>query len=214
MELLINSLPLLGMGTLTTIYLSIAAILLSTLLGLLFALFQLYGGLSLRIVSEVYLYIMRGVPLLVLLFTMYYAAPYAGVQIDPSIGGVLVIAAYFGAFMTEVFRGAVLSVPVAQVEAGKAIGLSRPRVFTDIVFRQALRIAGPPYINTCIGVVKGTSLVAIIGLTDLTYVGRQIVERTLAPFEIFGCVALIYFVVCFALSQLGKYLERRFDYVH
>ncbi len=214
MELLINSLPLLGMGTVTTIYLSVAAIVLSTVLGLAFALFQLYGGLVLRIVVEVYLYVMRGVPLLVLLFTMYYAAPYAGLQIDPTTGGIVVIAAYFGAFMTEVFRGAVLSVATAQWEAGKAIGLTSPQIFTDIIARQALRVAGPAYVNTCIGVVKGTSLVAIIGLTDLTYVGRQIVERTLAPFEIFGAVALIYFLVCFALSRLGKYLERRLNYVN
>lgn len=214
MELLINSLPLLGMGTVTTIYLSVAAIVLSTVLGLAFALFQLYGGLVLRIVVEVYLYVMRGVPLLVLLFTMYYAAPYAGLQIDPTTGGIVVIAAYFGAFMTEVFRGAVLSVATAQWEAGKAIGLTAPQIFTDIIARQALRVAGPAYVNTCIGVVKGTSLVAIIGLTDLTYVGRQIVERTLAPFEIFGAVALIYFLVCFALSRLGKYLERRLNYVN
>lgn len=214
MELLINSLPLMGMGTVTTVYLSVAAIVLSTVLGIVFALCQLYGGLVLRVAVEVYLYVMRGVPLLVLLFTMYYAAPYAGMQIDPTTGGIVVIAAYFGAFMTEVFRGAVLSVATAQWEAGRAIGLTAPRIFTDIIARQALRVAGPAYVNTCIGVVKGTSLVAIIGLTDLTYVGRQIVERTLAPFETFGFVALIYFLVCFALSRLGKYLERRLNYVN
>lgn len=214
MELLINSLPLLGMGAVTTLYLSFAAILLSTALGLAFALCQLYGGLLLRIVVETYLYIMRGVPLLVLLFTMYYAAPYAGMEIDPTTGGIVVIAAYFGAFMTEVFRAAVLSVAVAQWEAGKAIGLTGKRIFTDIIARQAMRVAGPAYVNTCIGVVKGTSLVAIIGLVDLTYVGRQIVERTLAPFEIFGFVALVYFFICYGLSRLGKYLERRLDYVN
>ncbi|MBP6020325.1 MAG: amino acid ABC transporter permease [Burkholderiaceae bacterium] len=214
MELIIISLPLIVRGTLTTLYLSFFAIVLATISGFIFALFQLYGGMLLRTAVEIYLYIIRGVPLLVLLFTMYYAAPYAGVEIDPLTGGVVVIAAYFGAFMTEVFRGAVLSVPTGQWEAGKSIGLTPRKVLVNIVLQQAMRVAGPPYINTCIGVVKGTSLVAIIGLTDLTYIGRQIVERTLAPFEIFGFVALVYFVICFLLSRLGQYLERRFGYVN
>lgn len=214
MDLVLASLPLLARGAATTLYLSAAAIVLATLLGLVLALVQLYGGVVLRALVEVYLYLVRGVPLLVLLFSMYYALPYAGVRIEPVTGGILVIAVYFAAFMTEVFRGAVLSVAKGQWEAGRAIGLTTPWVLADVVLQQALRAAGPPFINTCIMAVKGTSLVAIIGLSDVTYVGRQIVERTLAPFEIFGAVALVYFVICFALSRVGQRLERRLNYVH
>jgi polar amino acid transport system permease protein len=214
MDLLFASIPLLARGAATTLYLSAASILLATLLGLALAILQLYGGMVLRAFVEVYLYVVRGVPLLVLLFAMYYALPYAGVRIEPVAGGILVIGIYFAAFMTEVFRGAVLSVPNGQWEAARTIGLTTPRILVDVVLQQAARVAGPPYINTCIMVVKGTSLVAIIGLADVTYIGKQIVERTLAPFEIFGAVALVYFVICFALSRLGKYLERRLSYVH
>lgn len=214
MDLVLASLPQLARGAVTTVYLSAASALLATLLGLVLALIQLYGGIVLRPIVEVYLYLVRGVPLLVLLFAMYYALPYAGVQIEPVTGGILVIAVYFAAFMTEVFRGAVLSVSIGQWEAGRAIGLTTPRILSDIVLKQALRVAGPPFINTCIMVVKGTSLVAIIGLSDLTYVGRQIVERTLAPFEIFGAVALVYFAICFVLSRVGRHLEKRVNYVH
>jgi polar amino acid transport system permease protein len=214
MDLLFNSLPLLARGTATTLYLSAAAIVLATVLGMVFALLQLYGGFILRALVEVYLYVVRGVPLLVLLFAMYYALPYANVKIEPVTGGILVIGIYFGAFMTEVFRGAVLSVPKGQWEAARTVGLTTPRILVDVVLAQAARVAGPPFINTCIMVVKGTSLVAIIGLADVTYVGKQIVERTLAPFEIFGAVAVIYFAICFALSRLGRYLERRVNYVN
>jgi len=108
----------------------------------------------------------------------------------------------------------ILTVPNGQWEAGRTIGLRTPRIVTDIILPQALRVAGPPYINTVIMLVKGTSLVSIIGLADVTFVGRQIVERTLAPFEVFGGVAVIYFVICFALSRCGAYLERRTSYVH
>jgi His/Glu/Gln/Arg/opine family amino acid ABC transporter permease subunit len=212
--LLETSLPLLAKGTATTLYLSVASTALATLLGLVFASAQLFGGRVLRAVVEIYLYLIRGIPLLVLLFAMYYALPYAGIRIEPNTGGILVIAAYFAAFMTEVFRGAVQAVPAAQWEAGRALGLRTPRILTDIVLVQAFRVAGTPYVNTVIMVVKGTSLVAIIGLADVTFVGRQIVERTLEPFAIFGAVAAVYFVICYALSRLGRHLEKKASYVH
>lgn len=214
MDALLPSLPLLAKGVVTTLYLSVASTALATLLGIVFASIQLFAWRPLKWIVEFYLYIVRGVPLLVLLFAMYYALPYAGVQVEPVIGGIVVIGAYFGAFMTEVFRGAVLAVPKGQWEAGRAIGMRTPGILRDVVLVQALRVAGAPYINTTIMVVKGTSLVAVIGLADVTFVGRQIVERTLAPFEVFGAVALVYFVVCYALSRLGRHVEKRASYVH
>ena len=213
-DVLIASLPLLMRGAWITLLLTMSGAILATLFGVVLACAQLFGGVVLRIIAEAYLYIVRGVPLLVLLFAMYYALPYAGIDLDPMSGGALVIGLYFAAFMAEVFRGAVLAVPKGQWEAGRSIGLRTPRIMTDIVLPQVLRVAGPPYINTVIMLVKGTSLVSIIGLADVTFVGRQIVERTLAPFEIFGGVAVIYFVICFALSRCGAYLERRTSFVH
>jgi polar amino acid transport system permease protein len=213
-DILIASLPLLMRGAWITLLLTMSGAVLATLFGVVLACAQLFGGVVLRIIAEAYLYIVRGVPLLVLLFAMYYALPYAGIDLDPMSGGALVIGLYFAAFMAEVFRGAVLAVPNGQWEAGRSIGLRTPRIMADIVLPQVLRVAGPPYINTVIMLVKGTSLVSIIGLADVTFVGRQIVERTLAPFEIFGGVAVIYFVICFALSRCGAYLERRTSFVH
>lgn len=213
-DILIASFPLLMRGVWITLLLTVSATILATLFGLITASAQLFGGLALRMVAETYLYLVRGVPLLVLLFAMYYALPYAGINVDPMSGGALVIAIYFAAFMADVFRGAVLAVPQGQWEAGRSIGLRTPRILADIVLPQAMRVAGPPYINTVIMLVKGTSLVSIIGLADVTFVGRQIVERTLAPFEVFGGVAAIYFVICFALSRCGAYLERRTSFVH
>ncbi|MEA2936115.1 MAG: polar amino acid transport system permease protein [Variibacter sp.] len=213
-NLLIASAPLLLKGVAITLLLTVSAAVIATLFGLMIAAAQLFGGRLFRIIAETYLYIVRGVPLLVLLFAMYYALPYAGINIDPVSGGALIIGLYFAAFMADVFRGAVLVVPKGQWEAGRSIGLRTPRILADIVLPQALRAAGPPYINSMIMLVKGTALVSIIGLADVTFVGRQIVERTLAPFEIFGGVALIYFVICFFLSRCGAYLERRASFVH
>src|SRR5437762_393103 len=192
-DILIASYPLLMRGVWITLLLTGSGAIVATIFGVVIACAQLFGGIVLRIAAEAYLYIVRGVPLLVLLFAMYYALPYAGVDLDPMSGGALVIGLYFAAFMAEVFRGAILAVPNGQWEAGRTIGLRTPRIVTDIILPQALRVAGPPYINTVIMLVKGTSLVSIIGLADVTFVGRQIVERTLAPFEVFGGVAVIYF---------------------
>jgi His/Glu/Gln/Arg/opine family amino acid ABC transporter permease subunit len=213
-DLLLNSLPLLAGGVWITLQLTLSAAIVATLLGLAIAFAQLFGGLVLRVVAEAYLYVARGVPLLVLLFAMYYALPYVGIMVEPMIGGALVIGLYFAGFMADVFRGALLAVPLGQWEAGRAVGLRAPAILVHIAMPQALRVAGPPYINTVIMLVKGTSLVSIIGLSDVTFVGRQIIERTLAPFEIFGAVAVVYFVICFALSRCGAYLERRASYVH
>jgi His/Glu/Gln/Arg/opine family amino acid ABC transporter permease subunit len=211
---LLASWPLLIKGIGMTLFLAAGATVLATALGLVLAGIQLVAWRLLRWLVELYLYVIRGVPLLVMLFAMYYALPYAGIQIDPITGGIAVIGTYFGAFMTEVFRGAVLSVPKGQWEAGRAIGMRTPLILRDVVLAQALRVAGPPYINTLIMVVKATSLVSVIGLAEITFVGRQIVERTLEPFIVFGFVALVYFVICYALSRLGRRFEARTSYVH
>jgi His/Glu/Gln/Arg/opine family amino acid ABC transporter permease subunit len=214
LNLLAANLPLLMRGVGVTLLLTALAGIVATVCGLALACVQLFGGRVVRIIAETWLYVVRGVPLLVLLFAMYYALPYAGIMMDPLTGGALVIGLYFAAFMAEVFRGAVLAVPQGQWEAGRSIGLRTPGILRHIVLPQAIRVASPPYVNTVIMLVKGTSLVSVIGLSDVTFVGVQIVERTLAPFEIFGAVAVIYFLINFALSRCGIWLERKASFVH
>jgi His/Glu/Gln/Arg/opine family amino acid ABC transporter permease subunit len=214
LSLLAANLPLLMRGVGVTLLLTALAGIVATVCGLALACVQLFGGRVVRIIAETWLYVVRGVPLLVLLFAMYYALPYAGITMDPMTGGALVIGLYFAAFMAEVFRSAMLAVPQGQWEAGRSIGLRAPGILRHIVLPQAIRVASPPYVNTLIMLVKGTSLVSVIGLSDVTFVGVQIVERTLAPFEIFGAVAVIYFLINFALSRCGIWLERKASFVH
>ncbi|KZD09744.1 amino acid ABC transporter permease [Oceanibaculum pacificum] len=213
-DILIANGHLLLAGAVVTLYLSAGAAAMAAVLGAGLALLQLFAFWPLRLLVEAYLYIMRGVPLLVLLFAMYYMLPYAGVNVNPTAGGMVVIALYFSAFMSEVFRGAILAVPKGQWDAARALGMFGRTMMVIVVAPQALRLAGPPFVNTCIMLVKGTSLVSIIGLLEVTMAGRQIVERTLAPFQIFTGVAVIYFLICYSLSVYGRYLERRTSYVH
>jgi His/Glu/Gln/Arg/opine family amino acid ABC transporter permease subunit len=213
-EILLKNVHLLLTGAVITLWMSAASIVLASLVGVFLALLQVFAWWPFRAIVEIYLYLMRGIPLLVLLFAMYYMLPYAGIDVNPTLGGIIVIALYFSAFMSEVFRAAILAVPRGQWDAARALGMYGRSMMVIVVLPQALRSAGPPFINTCIMIVKGTSLVSIIGLWDLTLVGRQIVERTLAPFAIFGGVAMIYFAICFTLSLIGRQLERRVAYVH
>jgi len=211
---LISNLWYLGLAALNTVGISAASVVLSAVLGLVVALLHVFGGLSARLFVELYLYIVRGVPLLVLLFTMYYVLPYAGVALGAVEGGILVLGLYFGAFMSEAFRAAILSLPKAQWDAARGLGMRRWLMLRIVIFPQALRIALPPFVNICLMLIKSTSLVSIIGIWELTAAGREVTERTFAAFQIFGGVALIYFCICYSLAQLSRRLEERFRYVH
>jgi polar amino acid transport system permease protein len=211
---LINNFWYLGLGALSTIGIAAASIVLSAALGLLLALLHLFGGLAARLLIEFYLYIVRGVPLLVLLFTVYYVLPYSGLALGAVEGGILVLGLYFAAFMSEAFRAAILSLPKAQWDAARGLGMGRSLMLRIVIFPQALRVALPPFVNTCLMLIKSTSLVSIIGIWELTAAGREVTERTFAAFQIFGGVALIYFCICYTLAQLSRHLEERFRYVH
>lgn len=197
-----------------TLVLSVGSVALSTFIGIAGALLHVFGALPIRIFVEVYLFLARGIPLLILLFAMYYMLPYVGIDLQPMVGGILVIGLYYGAFMSQVFRAAVQSLPRSQWDAARGLGMRLPLALQVVIFPQAFRVAAPPFVNTCMQLIKSTSLVSIIGLWELTMAGRETVERTLAPFQIFAGVALIYFCICFALASYGRHLERRMRYVH
>ena len=153
----INNLWYLGLAALNTIGIAAASIVLSAVLGLAVALLHVFGGLAARLFVELYLYIVRGVPLLVLLFTMYYVLPYAGVELGAVDGGILVLGLYFAAFMSEAFRAAILSLPKAQWDAARGLGMRRSLMLRIVIFPQAVRIALPPFVNTCLMLIKSTS---------------------------------------------------------
>ena len=213
-QALIRNLPYLLRGAEFTLLLSAASIALSTAIGMIVALLHVFGAAPMRVVVELYLFLVRGIPLLILLFAMYYVLPYAGIDLDPMAGGILVIGIYFGAFMSQVFRAAILSLPQSQWDAARSLGMRRLLMLQIVVFPQAFRIAAPPFVNTCMMLIKSTSLGSIIGLWELTMAGREAVERSLAPFQIFAGVALIYFCMCYSLARYGRYLEKRMQYVH
>lgn len=212
--ILFDNLPYLIKAAGMTCLISLAVIPLATLWGGTLALTHIFGPAPLRWFVHIYVYVFRGVPLLVLLFVMYYALPYAGIDLPPLLGGILVIALYYAAFMSEIFRAALLSLPRSQWDAGRCLGMRQLQLLYIVILPQTIRIAAPPFLNICMMIVKGTSLVSVIGIWELTLAGREVVERTFAPFEILGGVALIYFCICFILAAVGRWLEASRRYVH
>jgi His/Glu/Gln/Arg/opine family amino acid ABC transporter permease subunit len=213
-QALIHNFGYLLRGAEFTLLLSAGSIALSTAIGVGVALLHVFAAAPIRLGVELYLFLVRGIPLLIMLFAMYYMLPYLGIDLQPTVGGILVIGVYYGAFMSQVCRAAILSVPKNQWDAARGLGMRRLLMLEIVIFPQAFRIAAPPFVNTCMQLIKSTSLVSIIGLWELTMAGRETVERTLAPFQIFAGVALIYFCLCYSLAAYGRHLERRMQYVH
>ena len=196
-------------GAEMTLLMAAAAVVPATLVGILLALVQVFGNRFARSAIVGYLFVIRGIPLLVLLTFVYYLLPLTGIDLPPFWGVVLVMAFYYAAFMSEVFRAGILSLPRAQWDAARSLGMTRQLMLRIVIFPQALRLASPPIVSLCANLVKATSLVSIVGLWELTMASREIVERTLAPFQIFLGAAAIYFCICYTLALYGKYLERR-----
>jgi polar amino acid transport system permease protein len=196
-------------GAEMTLLMAVTAVVPATLLGVVLALMQVFGRRFTKSAVIAYLFLMRGIPLLVLLTFVYYLLPLTGIDLPPFWGVVLVLACYYAAFMSEAFRAGILSLPQAQWDAARSLGMQRHLLLRIVVFPQALRLAAPPFISLCVNLVKATSLVSIVGLWELTMASREVVERTLAPFQIFLGAAFLYFCICYSLALYGKYLERR-----
>jgi His/Glu/Gln/Arg/opine family amino acid ABC transporter permease subunit len=192
-----------------TVLMAAVSIVPATICGVLLSLAQVFGNQAVRSIVVAYLFLIRGIPLLVLLTFTYYLLPLTGIDLPPFWGVVVVFSLYYAAFMSEVFRAGILSLPRAQWDAARSLGMTRRLMLQIVIFPQALRLASPPFVSLCANLVKATSLVSIVGLWELTMASREIVERTLAPFQIFLGAAVVYFCICYTLALYGRHLERR-----
>lgn len=206
--LTLSSLRYLAIGMGITVGLALEAILLSALIGLCVALVRLYGWRPLRTAVAAWVAIVRGVPLLLLLVGFYSSLPYLGVDLPLHGVVIVVMGAYFGAYMGEVFRGAIMSVPRAQWDAGRSVGFLPWQIFFVVVLPQARRLCVAPFLNTALTVVKNTSLVSAIGGWELVAAGREIGERTGDLLPVYGAIAAAYFAICWPLSRLATSIER------
>lgn len=211
-ELVVRNAHLVGRGLLITVETSSLVIVAATIAGLLGGLALLYGPLPLRLLVRVYVDTIRGIPLLVLIFSVFYGLPALGVQISAFTAAALALSIFGAAHVSEVVRGAVDSIPDGQTEAAKAIGLTFYKRLRYVIFPQALARLIPPWTNTAVELVKASSLLALVSIVDLLYSTEQIAARTRQPLLFYGVAALLYFSINYSISTVGAKIEKKFTY--
>lgn len=198
-------------GLLMTIPLTLISFFFSLIIATVTALVQYRKIPVLQKVARFYIWVIRGTPLLVQLFVVFYGLPSLGVLIDPFPAAVLVFSINEGAYSAETIRAAIESVPVGQLEAGECIGLTWLQSMRRIVLPQALRTAFPTLFNSLICMVKDTSLAANITVTEMFMQTQRIVARTYEPLILYLEVGFIYLMFCTVLTKVQAYGEKKLN---
>ncbi|AMM23283.1 amino acid ABC transporter permease [Variovorax sp. PAMC 28711] len=192
-----------------TLALSAIAFVGGAILGLAIALMRTSESRWARGVSMVFIQIFQGTPLLLQLFLIFFGAPVFGLDINPWVAAGAALILNSAAFLGEIWRGCIEAIPRGQWEAAEALSLKYGARMRDVVLPQAFKIALAPTVGYLVQIIKGTSLAAIIGFTEITRAGQIINNATFQPLIVFSVVAAIYFVICWPLSILAARMERR-----
>lgn len=201
--------PLLSAGLIFTVPLTLITFVLGILLGFLVALARLYGPTTLVALVRFYVWLVRGTPLLVQLFLIFYGLPSAGIVLDAFTAAVIGFTLNIGAYSSEIIRATLAAIPKGQWEAAHSIGMSWPQAMRRVILPQAARIAVPPLSNTFISLVKDTSLAAAVTVPELFQAAQRLASVTYEPLILYIETALIYLLFSSVLSTLQDRLERR-----
>lgn len=201
-------LPLLKAGLIFTVPLTIVSFSIGIVLAFIVALIRMYGKGPLAVIVKFYVWIIRGTPLLVQLFIIFYGLPSIGVTLDAFVSAVIGFTLSVGAYNSETIRAAILSVPKGQWEAAKALGMSKRQTMLYVILPQAIKVAIPSLSNSFISLVKDTSLAAAVTVTELFQVAQQITARTYEPLWLYTEAAFIYLIFCSVLTYLQSKMER------
>lgn len=210
LQLMIDSFwPLLSAGLIFTVPLTLITFFLGILLGFLVALARLYGPTPLVVLVRFYVWLIRGTPLLVQLFLIFYGLPSSGIVLDAFTAAVIGFTLNIGAYSSEIIRATLAAIPKGQWEAAYSIGMNWPQVMWRVILPQAARIAVPPLSNTFISLVKDTSLAAAITVPELFQAAQRLASVTYEPLILYIETAIIYLLFSSVLSTLQDRLERR-----
>ena len=198
-------------GLTMTIPLTAISFFFALIIALIVAMIQFAHVRVLRQVARFYVWVIRGTPLLVQLFVVFYGMPNIGILIDPFPAAVLVFSINEGAYMAEIIRAALESVPAGQMEAGRCVGMTYLQTMRRIILPQAMRTAFPSLSNSLISMIKDTSLAANITVTEMFMATQRIVARTYEPLALYIEVGLIYLLFCTVLTKLQSVGEKRLN---
>ena len=210
-QLIIDSFPLLLVGAGVTLKITASSVGLGLLFGLFIGIAQISRVAIFCIPAKIYVDFLRGTPLLVQIFMIYFALPMLiGTRIDPFIAAIVACSINSSAYIAEIFRGGILSIDKGQMEAGRSLGLNWSQTMRFVVIPQAFKRIIPPLGNEFIAMLKDSSLVSVIGFEELTRQGQLIIASTYGAMEIWTAVALIYLALTFPITRLVAYLEKRY----
>lgn len=210
-DLIVRSFPLLLMGAGITVQITAISVGLGLLIGMFVGIARLSAMGPVKILAAIYVDFIRGTPLLVQIFLIYFALPIMlGQRIDPFIAAITACSVNSGAYIAEIFRAGIQSIDKGQMEAGRSLGMTWAQTMRYIILPQAFKRIIPPLGNEFIAMLKDSSLVSVIGFEELTRRGQLIIARTYGSFEIWLTVAFIYLVMTITISRFVDYLERRY----
>lgn len=212
-ELVKKYFPLFLSGIWLTAQLAIISLVLGLPIGLLLALMRVQPSRLVAAPAAVYVEIMRGTPLLVQILFIYFVLPYFHLYIPAKTSGIIALTLNCAAYISEIFRAGILSIDIGQTEAARALGMSQAQAMRRIILPQTFRRVVPPLTNEGIALLKDSSLVSIIGLTELARTGQELASRTAKPLTIWPMVAIFYLLLTFPLTRIAEYLERRWKTV-
>lgn len=197
-------------GLILTLWISLVSIIAGSLLGVMGGIALTYGGRPVRWPVRALVDTLRGIPVLVLILAVFYLLTFAGINFTAVQSGLIALSLFSAAHMAEIVRGALSSIPEGQVDAGKALGLSLPRIFALVLLPQAVRMIMPVWINTGAELVKTSTLLSVIGTGELLFRTQEVIGRNFMTMEFYGFAGALYFLINFAIEQAGNAVGRRF----
>lgn len=206
--------PVMLRATGYTLLFAAASMVLGLALGALVALLRVLAWPVLAQAATVYVSALRGTPLLVQVFIVYYGLPSIGIEFSPITAGILALTLNVSAYISESLRGAVLGISQNQWLAGTSLGLSRTQTLRYVVAPQALRSAVPSLSNSLISLIKDTSLVSVIAVTELMLATKELISTTFQPFPLYIAAAGVYWVLSLSFEQVQRVLEKRLAFPH
>lgn len=191
-----------------TLALTIIAFGVGGLLGGVFAIMRLSSVGVVRRFAAGYILVIQSIPVLMVLFMSYYGLSMFGINLPPLLAASISLAVYVSAYLAEIWRGSIESVPFQQWEASASLAMTRGQQYRYIIVPQAIRISLPPTVGFLVQLVKNTSIVSVVGFVELSRAGQLVNNATYQPFLVFTLVAALYFAICFPLSRLSRHLEK------
>ncbi|MGD9567953.1 MAG: amino acid ABC transporter permease [Sedimentibacter sp.] len=204
-------------GLSSTLIVSFGAIILGTILGVIIGLIITYGNKYIKLPFKALVDIVRGLPLLVTIFIIYYYLDFIlksiGITMSPMLIGIIALMIFCSAQVSELVRGALQNIPKQQIDAGRALGMRFPQILKDILLPQALVEILPPWVNSATEIVKGSTLLSLVSISELMLVGKQLVAKDPRALAYYSIIGLIYFTINTIIEFGGRTLENKVSFV-